>query len=150
MEELTRGSITVDAGLEGDFRGAKVKSRQITILALEAWNDAMAELGDLAGPCDLPWTTRRANLLVEGVLLPRAVGAQLRIGDVLLEVTGQTNPCHRMEQARIGLFSALQLHWRGGVTCRVIESGIVARGDRVTNLALPLGPTVLLPGRSPD
>jgi MOSC domain-containing protein YiiM len=145
MEELAAGLISLDAGLEGDFRGAKFKSRQVTVLAIEDWHDAMAELGDLAGPADLPWTVRRANLLVEGVRLPRAKGAILQIGDVRLEVTGQTNPCHRMEQARVGLLSALHPHWRGGVTCRVTVGGPVTLGDAVVVVSSPREHQIRLP-----
>ncbi len=145
MEELAIGIISTEAGLDGDFRGAKFKSRQVTVLAIEDWRDAMAELGDLAGPADLPWTVRRANVLVEGVRLPRAKGAVLQIGAVCLEVTGQTNPCHRMEQARVGLLSALHPHWRGGVTCRVLRSGPVALGDTVTLVSSPREHQIRLP-----
>jgi MOSC domain-containing protein YiiM len=146
MEEVSAGLITLEAGLEGDFRGAKFKSRQVTVLAIEDWHDAMAELGDLVGPADLPWTVRRANMLVDGVRLPRAKGAILQIGDVRLEVTGQTNPCHRMEQARVGLLSALHRYWRGGVTCRVLVGGLVTIGDSTTVVSSPREHQIRLPG----
>ena len=102
MEELSHGAITLGAGLEGDSRGAKFKTRQITVLAREDWDAALLDLADLSGPPDLPWTVRRANLYVEGLRLPRAKGGVLRIGDVVLEITGQTNPCQRMEDAHRG------------------------------------------------
>ncbi|MDZ4843051.1 MAG: MOSC domain-containing protein [Hyphomicrobium aestuarii] len=142
MEELTSGMITREAGLEGCFRGAKFPRRQITILALEDWHAALADLSGIAGPPDLPWTVRRANVLVEGVRLPRAKGATLAVGPVVLEVTGETNPCHRMNEAHQGLLSALHPQWRGGVTCRVIEGGNIAIGDAVRVLSSP-------PERSP-
>jgi MOSC domain-containing protein YiiM len=145
MEEVRAGLITLDAGLEGDFRGAKFKSRQVTVLAIEDWQDAMAELGDLAGPADLHWTVRRANVLVEGVRLPRAKGAVLQVGNVQLEVTGQTNPCHRMDQARAGLLSALHPHWRGGVTCRVRVGGPIRLGDAVLVVSSPREHQIRLP-----
>ena len=100
MEELAEGLISVAAGLAGDTKGAKYPSRQITVLSREAWDAALAEIG---GP-HLAWTARRANLLVAGVELPRAKGAVLSIGSVRLEVTGQTYPCVRMEEAHPGAF----------------------------------------------
>lgn len=145
MEELSHGVITLEAGLEGDFRGAKFKSRQVTVMAIQDWQDAMAELGNLAGPADLAWTVRRANMLVEGMRLPRAKGAVLQIGAVQLEVTGQTNPCQRMEQARAGLLSALHPHWRGGVTCRVLVGGLTKLGDPVAVLSSPREHHIRLP-----
>ena len=68
MRRPCRRTICVEAGLAGDSKGARFPLRQITVLAREAWEAAAAALGDP----DLPWTVRRANLLVEGVELPRA------------------------------------------------------------------------------
>jgi MOSC domain-containing protein YiiM len=146
MEELAAGSITLEAGLMGDSRGAKFPSRQITVLAREDWEAALLDLTDLMGPPDLPWTLRRANLLVEGIRLPRAKGGVLRIGTVELLITGQTNPCHRMEEAHRGLLSALHPDWRGGVTCRVQAGGDIAIGNTVEILVAPKEHTIRLPG----
>lgn len=146
METLTAGVITREAGLEGDSRGAKYPTRQITVMAREAWDAALLDLADLMGPPDLAWTTRRANLLVEGVRLPRAKGGIIQIGAVELEITGQTNPCHRMEEARPGLLSALHPDWRGGVTCRVREAGAVQLGDGVRIVLAPKEHVMRLPG----
>lgn len=145
MEELADGLVTIDTGLEGDSRGAKFKTRQITVLAREDWEAAQPDLADLMGPPDLPWTTRRANFLIEGVRLPRAKGGVLRIGGVVLEITGQTNPCSRMEEACRGLLSALHPEWRGGVTCRVREGGSVRLGDSVDILIAPHEHMIRLP-----
>ena len=123
----SEGLITVDAGLEGDFKGAKYPRRQITVLSQEAWEAAWEELGHAT----LPWTARRANLLVTGVRLPRGAGGVLKVGAVHLEVTGQTYPCGRMEEVCPGLLSALAKDWRGGVTMRVLVGGAIAIGDPV-------------------
>ena len=145
MEELHAGLITREAGLEGDSRGAKFLTRQITVLAREDWEAALLDLSGLMGPPDLPWTTRRANLYVEGLRLPRAKGGVLQIGPVVLEITGQTNPCHRMDEARIGLLSALHPEWRGGVTCRVRDGGAIALGAPITILHAPKEHVIRLP-----
>lgn len=137
MEEIAQGVISTAAGLEGDHKGAKLPRRQITILAREDWDAALAGLTDLAGPVPLPWTARRANLLVEGVRLPRAVGALLAIGPVVLEVTAQTVPCSRMDEAHPGLLKALYPEWRGGVSCRIVTGGTVAVGDAVGIVRAP-------------
>lgn len=126
MEELQAGWVTVDHGVEGDYRG-KPGSRQVTVLSLEAWRDACAALG-----MELPWTTRRANLLVEGIRFSRAsVGDLLRIGALELEIVKETDPCQRMDAAQPGLKAALRPDWRGGVCCRVRKSGHVSVGDEV-------------------
>lgn len=146
MEEISAGHISQAAGLEGDFKGAKYPRRQITIVSREAWEAACLALTDLAGPVPLPWTARRANLLVEGVALPRAAGGLIAVGDVELEVTGQTYPCARMEEVHRGLLKALAPDWRGGVTCRVRVGGDIRVGDEVRVLFAPPERTIRLPG----
>jgi hypothetical protein len=81
MQTVDSIDISLEAGLAGDHKGAKFKRRAVTILAREAWEAALADLGPTDEPLD--WTARRANLLVEGVRLPRAIGTTLRIGRVL-------------------------------------------------------------------
>jgi MOSC domain-containing protein YiiM len=147
MEELRRGVISIGDGLEGDARGRKFARRRITVLSRESWEAALWSLAGVAGPPDLPWTTRRANLLVEGVRLPRARGARLGIGGVVLEVTDQTSPCGRMDEAYPGLLKALHPEWRGGVTCAVLEGGAIELGDEVRILFAPPDERLLpLPG----
>ena len=131
MEEVARVRIDRLQGVSGDHKGRKFPRRAVTILAMEDWQAALNELQDLAGPVALPWTARRANLLVEGLRLPRAIGASLTVGNVRLEVTAQTVPCARMEEAHPGLMRALHPEWRGGVTCRVLTDGEVSVGDAV-------------------
>jgi MOSC domain-containing protein YiiM len=143
METLERGLIGVDFGLEGDQKGRKHESRRITVLAREDWEAALAALPPEGGAS--PWTTRRANLFVEGIRLPRAVGGVIQIGPVVLEVTGETNPCHLMEEALPGLLSALTPEWRGGVTCRVLEGGEVALGQPAEVLIAPVERRRVLP-----
>ena len=115
--------ISVDRGLDGDFRGAS-RGRNVTVLGREGWQAACAKLG-----CELPWTTRRANLLVEGVDLIESGGARLRIGEVVLLVTEECEPCQRMDEQSDGLRAALGPDWRAGVSCRVLTAGQVRIGD---------------------
>ena len=131
MQELPRAAVTAGGGVADDFRGRPGR-RQVTMLSLENWQAACAQ----AGRPELPWTTRRANLLVSGIDLAAAgeaaaEGCLLRIGAVELEVTGETAPCERMEEAWPGLRAALAVAGRGGVTCRVLRGGELAAGDPV-------------------
>ncbi|WP_439817743.1 MOSC domain-containing protein [Zavarzinia sp. CC-PAN008] len=125
VEEIAGCAVTPQAGIEGDWRG-RSGDRQVTVLAAEAWAAACAALG-----AEIPWTTRRANLLVAGVDLPRTVGARILIGDVVLKVTGETDPCGRMDAQVPGLRAALRPDWRGGVTCVVAHGGRIQPGDSV-------------------
>jgi MOSC domain-containing protein YiiM len=129
MEELSSAAVTVETGVGGDARGAQ-RIRQVTVLFAEDWRAACADL-----MADLPWTTRRANFYVENFRHAAEVkraGARLRIGDVLLEVTEETDPCGRMEEQAPGLKAALAPNWRGGICCKVLSGGTVAIGSAVT------------------
>jgi MOSC domain-containing protein YiiM len=125
METLSSVEITKTSGVAGDTRG-KPGRRQVTVLPIEGWRAACAELG-----ADLPWTFRRANLLVEGIAPAERVGHRIVIGEVVLEVTGELDPCSRMDAQHPGLTVALMPQWRGGVTCRVLKGGAVSVGDAV-------------------
>ena len=124
MAETGEVEVSVDLGVAGDARGAK-PGRQVTVLFREGWESACRDLG-----VTLPWVARRANLLVEGVAIPRE-GGRLTIGELVLEVTDETKPCQVMEAAHRGLRRALTPEWRGGVTCRVVKGGMIRVGDRV-------------------
>lgn len=125
MESLQAAAVTVDSGVDGDIRG-QLPGRQVTVLSQESWQAACADLGQ-----ELPWTTRRANILVRGLQLKETVGKTIRIGSLALEVTDETDPCSRMEEQAAGLRAALTPEWRGGVTCRVVSGGTVRVGDAV-------------------
>jgi len=126
LQKMESSNITVEAGIDGDARGRKL-NRQVTVLFRESWEDACRELD-----VELPWTTRRANLLVAGVDAPQSVGGKIRIGDVTLEIMFETEPCMLMEQAHTGLKAALTPKWRGGVCCKVLSGGRIAVGDAVS------------------
>ena len=135
IETLGRVAVNRTEGVHGDFRGAvkpgKKGKRQISLIEADSWAEAMADLG-LTGEDVLPWHVRRANLLVEGLRLPREVGKVIAIGDsVRIEVTGECDPCSRMEEIAPGLKAALIPDWRGGVLGRVIEEGEIAVGDEI-------------------
>lgn len=125
METLERADISTETGVAADSRG-KPGKRQVTVISAAAWQDACRDLG-----MEIPWTTRRANLLVEGIELPDSAGSILEIGPVRLLVTGEVDPCSRMDEQYSGLTRALQPEWRGGVSCTVLEGGSVALGDNV-------------------
>jgi MOSC domain-containing protein YiiM len=142
MELFDHVDVSTSAGLAGDYRGSKYPKRQVTVLAREAWEEAVAMLG----MGDIPWIARRANLLVEGIDLPKITAAQLRIGPLLLEVTVETVPCSRMDEVMPGLRKALSGEWRGGLTCRVLEGGGLKIGDAVEVTYIPSVKQRVLPG----
>ena len=124
MREVQEASVTVTDGIVEDYRGSGL--RQVTFIDAGQWRQVTGELG-----VNLPWHTRRANLLVDGLDLPGTVGSRLRIGDCLFEIHGETDPCERMDELQAGLRQGLTPEMRGGVWGRVIESGQLRVGQSV-------------------
>ncbi|GIU17439.1 MULTISPECIES: MOSC domain-containing protein [unclassified Shewanella] len=116
MHTVEQAQVTRARGVENDIFGRPGK-RQVTVMSIQQWQIACNGVGKT-----LPWFTRRANLLIDGLCFSASdVGKQLVIGELLLEITGETDPCKKMEQAYPGLEAALLPDWRGGVTCRVLN-----------------------------
>lgn len=123
-ERIAQATVTA-TGLTGDVPRTR-PHRQVTVVTREAWEQACAELG-----ANVPWLARRANFLIEGVELKETTGKRLRIGSVLLEITGETKPCGLMDKQHPGLQAALKSDWRAGCMCHVLEPGEVKLGDPV-------------------
>ncbi len=132
MSELQSCEITCQEGLLGDFRG-RPGARQVTVLANEAWQAATSELEQ-----ELAWTTRRANLLVDGIVLEEKQDAIIQIGSVALRIHGECDPCGRMDESVSGLRDALRPNWRGGACCQVLSGGTIQVGDVVELRETPL------------
>lgn len=146
MRLVERATITVAAGVEGDHKGGKFPRRAVTLLARDDWEAALLDLAGVAGPPDLDWTARRANLLVTGLALACGPGSLIRVGSAMIEVTAPTTPCARMDEVFPGLRTALATGGRGGVTARVVADGEVAVADRVEVLNAIAVEMVRLPG----
>ena len=126
MQEQDSAEITIEKGISGDLRGSQA-GRQITILCEAAWQDTCHAVNT-----ELPWTTRRANLLVDGAEFGEGdIGKTIRIGEVRLEIMQETYPCSLMDKQHPGLRGALTPKWRGGVCCNVLTAGSIQIGDRV-------------------
>ncbi len=131
VETIDHAAVGITTGIAGDFRGAIKPGgrgrRQVTAMLLADWRAAMADLGDPP----LAWSDRRVNLLLDAIDLPRDKGARLRVGSALFEITGECDPCSRMEEVAPGLKAALTPGWRGGRLLRVVSAGEIAVGDAV-------------------
>lgn len=136
IETIGHVSVTAAEGVHGDIRGAvastkKTRKRQVSIMEIESWQAALDDLG-IAPEDRPPWFSRRANLLVEGLRLPREPGKVIAIGATLrIETTVETEPCERMDALLPGLKATLMPDWRGGVCGRVLTDGEIAVGDEV-------------------
>lgn len=126
METIDSISVSLEHGIDGDFRG-KPGRRQVTVLSQQGWQAACNELGQ-----NLEWTIRRANLLIDGLSFgPEQSGQWLWIGEVALLINYECDPCPRMDEQAPGLTAALTPDWRGGLCCRVMQPGVIRVGDAV-------------------
>lgn len=124
MDAVDAAELVAERGLVGNAnQGGR---RQVTIIEREAWQEMMQALD-----ASVPPAARRANLMLSGIRLERTRGAQLRIGDVVLEIMGETRPCERMDEALPGLRTEMSPHWRGGVFATVLHGGTIRVGDGV-------------------
>ena len=129
-EAIEAAHIGFETGVSGDFRGAirpgRSNRRQVSFLMLSDWEAALAELGTW-----VPWHMRRCNLLVEGLMLPR-YPVRVHVGaSAVMELTGECDPCRRMDEVADGLNAVLIPDWRGGRLSRVIAEGDIRVGDAI-------------------
>jgi MOSC domain-containing protein YiiM len=127
MRSVVEAQAVADRGLEGDRAGARPGGkRQVTLIQAE-------HLPLIAGYVGLPEVSPalvRRNLVVSGINLNALDNKRFYVGDVLLEATGHCHPCARMEEALgLGGYNALRGH--GGLTARVVTSGVIRIGDAV-------------------
>lgn len=126
MQEVPEVSVTAE-GIEGSAWATSV--RRVTLLFQEQWDEVQRELG-----ATIPWPTRRANVLVAGLNPQQIMKMRVRLGEVELDIHGETKPCERMDQAHDGLKNALKPDMRGGVYGSVVRPGRIRVGDTVTVL----------------
>lgn len=124
MREVTSVKVAPGRGIDRENRPAG--KRELTLLSSESWSDACRELGR-----DIPWTCRRANVLVEGLPLGDTIGGVLELGSVRVRVHGETKPCGLMDKESQGLRNVLLPDCRGGVHVEVLSDGVISVGDEV-------------------
>jgi len=119
--------LIVDAGIDGDHRVARGGGkRQVTLIQQEH----LGAIAALAGLDAVDPALLRRNLVVSGISLAALRDRCFRIGDAVLEGTGECQPCSRMEEnLGPGGYNAVRGH--GGITARVLQTGRVRIGDTV-------------------
>jgi MOSC domain-containing protein YiiM len=124
MDSVPAAELVAGRGLKGNANlGGR---RQVTLIELEVWEELMRTLR-----ADLPSSTRRANLVISGCPLRESRGRELRVGDTVLRINGETKPCEAMEEALPGLRALMYPDWRGGAFAEVLEGGPIQVGDAV-------------------
>ena len=124
MQEVLEASGSENGGLSGDVNSRP--DRGITFLASQQWAQATGELEK-----ELPWHTRRANVLVDAVSLAELIGQTISVGDVRVQINAETRPCSLMDRLEPGLKAALTPDCRAGVYGRILNDGQLRVGDLV-------------------
>jgi len=123
MEELAEVQAVTDAGFEGCAHARPASKRQVLLVDRETL-EAM----------DLRPGIIRENITTDGLNVNSLlIGQLLRIGRARLEVSAVCTPCDQMEAIRPGLRK--ELWGRRGMLCRVLEGGVIRRGDPIEKLS---------------
>lgn len=124
MDALEQATLVPGTGLEGSV--GRSTRRQVTVIEREVWDRVQEELHRA-----IPFSARRANLMISGIRLEETRGQLLRIGETVIRIGGHTTPCERMDEACEGLRAKLEPHWGGGAFAQVVTGGIIRIGDAV-------------------
>jgi len=127
MREVDAVELVPITGLVGDrYQGGSGK-RAVTLIQAEH----LPAIAALSGHAQVEPATLRRNLVIAGIPLIALKDRRFRIGEVMLEGTGECDPCSRMEAALgQGGYNAMRGH--GGLTARVLKGGRIRIGDAVT------------------
>ncbi|MFQ5410843.1 MAG: MOSC domain-containing protein [Phycisphaerae bacterium] len=122
MREVETVEAVANGGLVGDLTSEP--DRGITFLSARQWSEVTGEL-----EVELPWHTRRANVLIEAGGLGNLIGKTVTLGEVEVAVKGPSKPCGLMERLHPGLKAALMPDTRGGIYGRILRGGRIDVGD---------------------
>ena len=123
MEELQEVRVVGDSGFEACGHARPDSPRQILLVdseTLEAMN---------LSPGIIRENITTSGLNVNGL----EIGQKLRVGETRLEVSAVCTPCDQLERIRPGL--RREMWGRRGMLCRVIEGGMIRRGDPIEKLS---------------
>jgi MOSC domain-containing protein YiiM len=122
MEELSEVEVVRDLGFDACVHGRPNNDRQILLMDKETLDSMNLRPGII-----------RENITTEGLNVNGlAIGQQVQIGPVRLEVRAVCTPCDQLEKVRPGL--CRELRGRRGMLCRVLEGGLIRRGDPIDKL----------------
>ena len=113
-------------GLTGDRYASKNGKRQVTLIQ----GEHLLAIASLLGRENIAPELLRRNIVVTGINLLALKDKQFKVGSALLEYTGLCHPCSAMETTfGAGGYNAVRGH--GGITARILESGIIKIGDQL-------------------
>ncbi len=119
MKEVDAAEAIADKGFKGCIHGRPGSKRQVLLMDRETLERFQIDPGAV-----------KENITTSGIdFQSLAAGRTMRIGESLLQITGPCDPCARMDEIRMGL--QMELRGQRGWLCKVMEPGIIRRGDRI-------------------
>jgi len=120
MKQLAFARAVENVGLEGDRHAKPDSQRQVLFMEAETLEKFGLRVGDV-----------KENITTRGIaLMSLPVGARLRVGQAVFEITGVCHPCARMDKLRPGLRETLS--GQRGMLARVAQGGTLRVGDPIT------------------
>lgn len=127
VKKLNSSIISVEDGLQGDYKTGKGGSRMVTLFQFEH----LTVLAQILNKEVLPGQVRR-NLFVSKLNLLALYNSTFKIGkDLILKGTGYCVPCKKMEE-NLGPGGYYAMVGHGGITATVIKTGNITVNDKVT------------------
>ncbi|GAB3357986.1 MOSC domain-containing protein [Lysobacter tyrosinilyticus] len=131
MDEVAEVEAIAGRGLVGDRYSATNGSGKRGVTLIQA--EHLPVIAALSGHASVAASLLRRNLVVSRLPLIALKERRFRIGVVVLEGTGDCDPCSNMEKALgPGGFNAMRSH--GGLCARIVEGGVIRLGDAVVAL----------------
>jgi len=123
MEELPEVRAAGNSGFEGCAHARADSLRQVLLVDSETLRAMNLSPGII-----------RENITTSGLHVNGLeIGQKLRVGETRLEVSAVYMPCDQLEKVRPGLQK--EIWGRRGMLCRVLEGGIIRRGDPIEKLS---------------
>lgn len=125
-EEHESIELVAGRGIPGDrfFDWKEDYKGQLTLIDLEV----VEAVREHAGNPELPATAFRRNVVVSGIDLNALIGTRFRLGGILLEGIEECRPCYWMDAACGKPGTEDLMKGRGGLRCRILESGLLRTG----------------------
>jgi MOSC domain-containing protein YiiM len=126
IEIVNKVTANTELGLIGDRYSGSSGKRHITLIQ----HEHLAVIASVLGLDRCAPELLRRNICVSGLNLLALKGKKFKIGQAVLDYTGQCHPCSFMQTTfGAGGYNAVRGH--GGITARVIEDGEIAINDKV-------------------
>lgn len=133
MQELSEARLIAGSGIEGDRYATGLGTysprwhvdRQVTLIEVEVLETLARDRKIVLTPSE-----HRRNLTTRGVPLGHLVGQYFRVGECVLYGGRLNVPCLYLENLLVkSVFKPLIN--RSGLNCRIIQGGMVRRGDAI-------------------